>query len=63
MFSGADQLVGAFFQRVAGQLWIEGTSRRALADVADKLIGYGQALAPLTFAPLADADLPADLGL
>jgi hypothetical protein len=53
MFSGAEQLVGAFFQQVAGQLRIEGASRRALADLADKLIGYGQALAPLTFVPLA----------
>jgi predicted KAP-like P-loop ATPase len=52
MFSGNEQLVGAFFQKVAGPLRIEGASRHALSDLADKLIGYGQTLAPLTFVPL-----------
>jgi len=50
MFSGTEQLVGAFFQQLAGQLRLKGASERALAD---QLISYGQALSPLVFVPLA----------
>jgi len=52
MFSGRDQLVGAFFEQVSGQLRLKGNAERALAD---RLLGYGQALSPLVFVPGAGA--------
>jgi hypothetical protein len=52
MFAGRAQLVSAFFEQAAGQLRVKGTAERALAD---RLIGYGQALAPLVFVPVAGA--------
>jgi KAP family P-loop domain len=52
MFSGRDQLVGVFFEQVAGQLRLKGKSEQALAD---RLVGYGQALSPLVFVPVAGA--------
>ena len=52
MFSGREQLVGAFFEQVAGQLRLKGKREGALAD---QLISYGQALSPLVFVPVAGA--------
>jgi len=52
MFSGREQLVGVFFEQVAGQLRLKGSRERALAD---QLIRYGQALSPLVFVPVAGA--------
>jgi hypothetical protein len=52
MFAGQAQLVSAFFEQVAGQLRLKGTAERALAD---RLVGYGQALSPLVFVPMAGA--------
>lgn len=52
MFSGREQLVGAFFEQIAGQLRLKGKHEGALAD---QLIGYGQALSPLVFVPVAGA--------
>jgi hypothetical protein len=48
MFTGTEQLVAASFEQVAGQLRLKGKPERALAD---KLIQYGQALAPLVWLP------------
>jgi hypothetical protein len=52
MFTGQPQLVGAFFEQIAGQLRLKGKAEQALAD---RLIGYGQALTPLVFVPVAGA--------
>jgi hypothetical protein len=52
MFAGQDQLLSAFFEQIAGQLRLKGKSHRALAD---RLAGYGQALSPLVFVPVAGA--------
>ena len=52
MFAGQSQLISAFFEQVAGQLRLKGKAERALAD---RLIGYGQALSPLVFVPVAGA--------
>jgi hypothetical protein len=52
MFAGQSQLVSAFFEQVAGQLRLKGKAEQALAD---RLIGYGQALSPLVFVPVAGA--------
>jgi predicted KAP-like P-loop ATPase len=52
MFAGQSQLIGAFFEQVAGQLRLKGKAEQALAD---RLIGYGQALSPLVFVPVAGA--------
>jgi hypothetical protein len=52
MFSGREQLVGVFFEQVAGQLRLRGKREGALAD---QLISYGQALSPLVFVPVAGA--------
>lgn len=52
MFAGRDQLVGAFFEQVAGQLRLKGSAEQALAD---RLVRYGQALSPLVFVPVAGA--------
>jgi hypothetical protein len=52
MFSGRDQLVRVFFEQVAAQLRLKG---RVGQELADRLLSYGQALAPLTFVPLAGA--------
>jgi hypothetical protein len=52
MFAGQDQLIGAFFEQIAGQLRLKGKSHRVLAD---RLTGYGQALSPLVFVPVAGA--------
>jgi hypothetical protein len=48
MFSGRDQLVRVFFEQAAAQLRLKG---RAGQELADRLLSYGQALAPLTFVP------------
>jgi hypothetical protein len=52
MFAGQSQLTSAFFEQVAGQLRLKGKAEEALAD---RLIGYGQALSPLVFVPVAGA--------
>ncbi len=52
MFAGQSQLISAFFEQVAGQLRLKGKAEQALAD---RLIGYGQALSPLVFVPVAGA--------
>lgn len=52
MFAGQSQLISAFFEQVAGQLRLKGKAAEALAD---RLIGYGQALSPLVFVPVAGA--------
>ena len=52
MFAGRAQLISAFFEQIAGQLRLKGTAERALAD---RLVGYGQALSPLVFVPVAGA--------
>jgi hypothetical protein len=52
MFAGQAQLISAFFEQVAGQLRLKGKAEQALAD---RLIGYGQALSPLVFVPVAGA--------
>ena len=52
MFAGQSQLINAFFEQVAGQLRLKGKAEQALAD---RLIGYGQALSPLLFVPVAGA--------
>jgi predicted KAP-like P-loop ATPase len=52
MFAGQSQLISAFFEQVAGQLRLKGKTEQALAD---RLIGYGQALSPLVFVPVAGA--------
>jgi predicted KAP-like P-loop ATPase len=52
MFVGQAQLVSVFFEQVAGQLRLKGKAEQALAD---RLIGYGQALSPLVFVPVAGA--------
>lgn len=50
MFSGSDQLIHAFFEQLAAQLRLRGRSERQLAD---RLMDYGQAVAPLLFVPVA----------
>jgi predicted KAP-like P-loop ATPase len=52
MFSGTEQLLGAFFEQVGGQLRLKGGATGALAD---QLINYGRALSPLVFVPVAGA--------
>lgn len=52
MFAGQSQLISAFFEQIAGQLRLKGKAEQALAD---RLIGYGQALSPLVFVPVAGA--------
>jgi hypothetical protein len=52
MFSGRDQLVRVFFEQAAAQLRLKGHAGKKLAD---RLVRYGQALAPLTFVPFAGA--------
>jgi hypothetical protein len=52
MFAGQAHLAGAFFEQVAGQLRLKGKAEKAIAD---RLIGYGQALSPLVFLPVAGA--------
>src|SRR6266700_4109512 len=48
MFAGQSQLISAFFEQVAGQLRLKGKAEQALAD---RLIGYGQALSPWCLCP------------
>lgn len=50
MFAGREQLVSTFFEQVAGQLRLKGSVEQALAD---RLLGYGQALSPLVWVPVA----------
>lgn len=50
MFAGQSQLISAFFEQISGQLRLKGKAEQALAD---RLIGYGQALSPLVFVPVA----------
>jgi hypothetical protein len=52
MFSGREQLVRVFFEQAAAQLRLKGHTGQELAG---RLLSYGQALAPLTFVPLAGA--------
>lgn len=52
MFSGRDQVVSAFFEQVCGQLRLRGGKQ---GELADRLLGYGQALQPLAFVPVAGA--------
>lgn len=52
MFAGQSQLVSVFFEQAAGQLRLKGKAEQAIAD---RLIGYGQALSPLVFVPVAGA--------
>jgi len=47
-----EQLLGAFFEQVGGQLRLKGGATGALAD---QLINYGRALSPLVFIPVAGA--------
>lgn len=51
MSSGREQLVGAFFEQLSAQLRTKrGSAERALAD---RLVDFGQALAPFVFVPVA----------
>lgn len=49
MFSGAEQLVDAFFNEIGAQLR---TESKELVGLADDLQRYGEALAPLRFLPV-----------
>jgi len=48
MFSGADQLVGAFFSELVAQLRV----KRSFWDIAERIEDYGEAFSGLTHVPL-----------